>query len=304
MSYLGPYILSRLREKKWKQRDLAEMAGIKESTLSKYISGDRTPPDQAIREIAHALGTSQEVLSIAQGRIPERLHRLLYDHADATLSLLNRLAAKTSREPDHIEELARSVLFRYLNEIGRGKFTYPVDVRTLLECVYGIEVHEASFNGMDLPKTRGDLCGLLIPGYAQLGSQHYSNAVLLNRDVLGKYGQQRGRAIARFTMAHEAFHKEMWDSREMLSSSRRSVVYCRIRNIPADEDHDFRAERKANQFAGALLMPAKDVRRQLEKYPNPLDLTAHGEELRSRYDVTISALKVRLRELGVSFIGN
>ena len=51
-------------------------------------------------------------------------------------------------------------------------------------------------------------------------------------------------------------------------------------------------------------MPAKAVRKQLENYPSPLDLNAHGEALRSQYDVTLSALKVRLRELGVNFVGN
>ncbi len=140
-----------------------------------------------------------------------------------------------------------------------------------------------------------------IPGYAQLGSRHYSNAILLNDDVLRRYRGNRQKEIGRFTMAHEAFHKEIWDSREILSSSRKNVVYCRIKNIPVDEDHDLRTERQANRFAGALLMPAKDVRKQIEKYSSPLDLRAHGEVLRSWYGVTISALRVRLRELGVSF---
>ena len=301
MTYLGIFIRSQLRAKNWKHKDLAEKTKINETTLSKYISGDRTPPDQAIEAIAHALGVSQEVLKIAQGRIPDRLHRLLYDHADAALSVLNKLAVQLSKNGDHIEELARDVLFRYLQKIGRERFTYPIDVRNLLRCVYGLEVHESSFKGMDLPKTKGDLCGLFIPGYAQLGGRHYSNAILLNDDVLRRYST--GREIGRFTMAHEAFHKEIWDSREILSTSRKNVVYCRIKNIPVDEDHDLRTERQANRFAGALLMPAKDVRKQIEKYSSPLDLRARGEVLRSWYGVTISALRVRLRELGVSFIG-
>lgn len=88
------------------------------------------------------------------------------------------------------------------------------------------------------------------------------------------------------------------------SSSRKNVVYCRIQNIPVDEDHDVRTERQANRFAAALLMPARDVRKQIEKYPTPLDLRVHGEVLQSWYGVTISALKVRFRQLGVSFISN
>ncbi len=263
------------------------------------MSGDRTPPDQVIEGIAHALGVSQEVLKIAQGQIPDRLHRLLYDHADTTLSVLNRLAVRLSKNAGHIEELARDVLFRYLNKIGRERFTYPIDVRDLLQGVYGLEVHESSFKGLELPKTKGELCGLFIPGYAKVGNRHYSNAILLNSDVLRRYNT--GREIGRFTLAHEAFHKEMWDSREILSSSRKNVVYCRIKNIPVDEAHDLRTERQANRFAGALLMPARHVRKEIEKYPSPLDLNAHGEALRSRYGVTISALKVRLRELDVGY---
>ena len=301
MGYLGPFILAQLRAKNWKQKDLAKKTGINETTLSKYLSEDRTPPEQALEAIAESLKVNIEVLKVAQGHIPERLHRLLYDQPDMTLTVLSKLAVQLSKDPNHIEELERGVLFRYLKEIGRVKFTYPIDVKGLLKCVYGLEVHEIPFKGMDLPKTRGVLCGLFIPGYAQLGSRHYSNAILLNSDVLRRYGASREREIGRFTMAHEAFHKEMWDSREILASSRKNVVYCRIQNLPVDEDHDFRTERQANRFAGALLMPAKDVRKQIEKYSDPLDLRTHGEALRSRYGVTISALKVRLREVGVSF---
>lgn len=216
MSYLGPFILAQLRAKSWKHKDLAEKTGINETTLSKYISGDRTPPEQALETIAKSLNVSIEVLKIAQGQIPDRLHRLLYDQADMTLSVLSKLAVQLSKDPNHIEELARGVLFRYLKRIGRERFTYPINVMALLKHVYGLEVHEIPFKGMDLPKTRGDLCGLFIPGYAQLGSRHYSNAILLNSDVLRKYGAKREREIGRFTMAHEAFHKEMWDSREIL----------------------------------------------------------------------------------------
>ena len=304
MSYLRQFILSRLRTKKWKQRDLAETLKIKESTLNRYISGNRTPPDEVMEQIARALGCSQEALRIAQGRIPERLHALLYDRADAILSVLNRLAVRLSKDANHIEELARDVLLRYWNEIGRDNFTYPIDVKHLLQRVYGIEVYEDSFRGMELPRTKGDLCGLLVPGYARLGDRHYSNAVLLNSDILKRDGASRGTEIGRFTMAHEAFHKEMWDLREILSSSRKNVVYCRIKSIPVDEDHDFRAERQANRFAGALLMPAKAIREQLKHYPYPLELSAHGQELRSHFGVTISALKIRLRELGIIFVEN
>jgi len=302
VSYLGTFIHTQLRAKNWKQKDLAEKTGINETTLSKYISGDRTPPEQAIERIAHELGVSQDVLKIAQGRIPDKLHRMLYEHAEEILSVLHKLAVQLSRNSDHMEELARDVLFRYLNRIGRERFTYPIDINDLLQRVYGLEVHETSFKNLELAKTKGELCGLFIPGYAQIGGRHYSNAILLNSDILRKYNT--GREIGRFTLAHEAFHKEMWNSREILSSSRKNVVYCRIKNIPVDEDHDLRAERQANRFAGALLMPAKDVRKAIEKYPSPLDLNAHGEALRSRYGVTISALKVRLRELKVIYTSN
>ena len=44
MSYLGPFILSRLRAKNWKQKDLAAKVEINESTLNRYISGKQNAP--------------------------------------------------------------------------------------------------------------------------------------------------------------------------------------------------------------------------------------------------------------------
>lgn len=302
MSCFGRYVLSQLSIHGWKQKDLAQKTGINETTLSKYISGQRTPTEQVIESIARVLRVSPEVLKVAQGRIPERLQNTLCDHADETLSVLIKLAATSSRNGEYIEQMARNVLFRYLTKIGREKFVYPIDVKNLLKTVYGLEVYEASFRGLDLAKTGGELCGLFIPEYVKIGQRSFSNVVMLNSDVLKKYNT--GREIGRFTMAHEAFHKEMWDSREILSPSKKNVVYCRIKNIPATELYDMRTERQANRFAGALLMPAKDFRFQIEKYPVPLNLAAAGEELRSRYGVTISALQVRLRELGISFTSN
>jgi len=299
MTYLGPFVLQLLSQKRWKRKDLAEKAKINESTLSRYLSGDRTPPEQEIQRIASALGVSEELFAVAQGQIPTRLRRILcYDNPHETLSVLTRLAVRQSKNIDNdIEELSRSVLFRYYNIVGK-EFGYPVDIRDLLRRVYGLEVQEESFSRLELGRTIGEFCGLFIPGYTRMGERHFSNVVLLNKDVLAKYSS--GPEIGRFTLAHEAFHKEMWDSREILSSNRKNVVFCRIKHVEHNEEQ--KAERQANHFAGALLMPAKSLRAALDKYPKPFDLKQHGEELRSLYGVTISALRVRLQRLRVGII--
>lgn len=60
--YLGHQILNYLKVKGISQRDFAKLCNINETTLSKYISGERKPKSDTIMVIAYRLGISTDEL--------------------------------------------------------------------------------------------------------------------------------------------------------------------------------------------------------------------------------------------------
>lgn len=58
-----------LLEKEMTQRELAQIAGITESAVSHYISGDRVPRGVTLMKIANALGTTTDDLLIADKKV-------------------------------------------------------------------------------------------------------------------------------------------------------------------------------------------------------------------------------------------
>ena len=199
------------------------------------------------------------------------------------------------------------MLFRYLHRIGRERFTYPIDVdeNPPEARLWPWGDTRVPFKGMEpADETKGVPCGLFIPGYAQLGSRHYSNAILLNSDVLRKYGAKgRGRSED-LPWPTRPSTKRCGIPVKFSRPAGRMLYIVEYRTSQLMKITTSGRRGRHNRFAAALLMPARDVRKQIEKYPTPLDLRVHGEVLRSWYGVTISALKVRLRQLGVSFISN
>jgi transcriptional regulator with XRE-family HTH domain len=302
----GHLVRRLLIAKNWKLKELAERTGLDKSRLSRYLNGSRgiATPDAAIKSMATALGVNEDLFRIAQGQIPDHLYSTLcIQYPEETLSFLRRLAAKVSIKAEKvIENLARDLLFRYFKIIGREKFIYPIDIRDILKRVYGLDVLEKSFTKLDISDPQdGRLCGILIPENAHIGNGFFNNIILLNSDLLNNY--KNGWEVGRFTLAHEAFHREIWEFDHSFNDANqvqdKNVIYCRIRDV---EDIDpNKMETKANYFAGALLMPGKDIMKEINEYPSPLDIKLYGNEIRSRYGVSLSALKVRLRILGLSF---
>lgn len=58
MEKIGERILTLLKEKKITQKDLALMAGVTESALSRYINNEREPKIEILANIATALDTT------------------------------------------------------------------------------------------------------------------------------------------------------------------------------------------------------------------------------------------------------
>lgn len=85
---------------------------------------------------------------------------------------------------------------------------------------------------------------------------------------------------ARFTLAHELYHHLDY----LLSPSHNKIRFY----MP-----DFGTERKANLFAGALLMPSEAVINLYRLGKSPRDMA-------DIFGVSIAALRVRMAELGIA----
>lgn len=284
---------------------LAERVGLDKSSLSRYVNGNRNPTSKIQKKLAIALGVSDELFMVAQGQFPDKLYGILcLENPEKTLSTLRALSANIeTKSKTLVEELARDVLFRYLQKIGRSEFKYPVDIRELLLKVYGLNIAEESFSRLEIPtRSRGNLCGLLIPEQAKIGNSFFNKLVLLNEDILKTFVNKH--EVTRFTLAHEVYHKEMWDLEKKTKgqfpkSPPDNVYYCRTQDLPYKDNT--KTETSANYFAGAILMPTKDVFMQVKNFQLPLDIMSHGKFLQDRYGVSKSALKLRLQQLGISY---
>ena len=59
----GENLKMMLKERGMSQRDLAEVSGLAESTISQYLHGHRLPTVKSVINIAHALGCSVNELA-------------------------------------------------------------------------------------------------------------------------------------------------------------------------------------------------------------------------------------------------
>lgn len=64
MKSTGERIKTLLKEKKMTQKQLAELSGVTESAISHYIKGDRIPSGVASVNIAYALSTTVNYISV------------------------------------------------------------------------------------------------------------------------------------------------------------------------------------------------------------------------------------------------
>ena len=62
MKSLGVRITELLNKRGMTQKELADLAGVTEATISRYVSGDRMPKSQILSNMATALKTTSEYL--------------------------------------------------------------------------------------------------------------------------------------------------------------------------------------------------------------------------------------------------
>lgn len=70
MFTIGERIQALMKESNYTQRELANMVGVTESAMSRYLNGDRVPKSNIVANIATALNTTSDY--IISGKEPEK----------------------------------------------------------------------------------------------------------------------------------------------------------------------------------------------------------------------------------------
>jgi len=259
-------------------RALGEMAGISAMAISKYENDKSTPSSGVLLSLAHALGvrveyffrTSKVVLENVEYRKHSKLSKKVLDHI----------------EGDVIEQVERYIeLEEFLPVVPIEKFSLPAD---LPERIQSYDEIESVANKVRQAWQLGsNPIGELIDTLEERGIKIISSKALHNGKFDGLAAKVNGSPVIvigsewpgdrqRFTLAHELAHLVLADRLEE----------------HLDE------ELAANRFAGAFLVPASEVLRELgyhRKRLEPVELRV----LKSSYGLSMQGWLYRARDLGV-----
>lgn len=198
---------------------------------------------------------------------------------------------------EQAEEEAAKVLVDYARKCN-GSLQPPIDVELIGDALFGlawdwdiIEDPLASIPASVAPERKLILAGL----YPR------SRRVVMNEQYVDLYRAKP--ELERFTKGHEVGHWVLHINHSVLDHptlfeldeepDAREIILCR-------DGDDTWIERQANWFSAALLMP----KQALIKAASGCDLRNWSAryQLAERFGVTISALGVRLSQLGLSYV--
>ena len=151
---------------------------------------------------------------------------------------------------EEIEERAERVLARVPEWLWDGE-SLPVPVEEIADSVFRLRVREvddlSQAPGAPAPEAGGSLSGLLLPGRGE---------IWVNGPEARAWPPRR-----RFTIGHELGHWCMHRTDHVAS------IYCRSTAVDPKEERPERpvAEKEADAFAAALLMPARLLRAEYER---------------------------------------
>lgn len=117
------------------------------------------------------------------------------------------------------------------------------------------------------------------------------SGLLLRKDGVSLIGVNSKEVYVRqrFTIAHELGHYFMHPQKDTFVDYRKEDVKKTLK------------ESQADKFAAALLMPQKNVEEDFKKLSKNLTYEEIIKILSSRYEVSMMAMNIRLRNLGLRF---
>ena len=188
--------------------------------------------------------------------------------------------------PSTLERRATDVLRRF--RLAGGALRPPIHAETLLDVVYPRELNSPLWDAIDEPPGSAILGGLA-PG---------QRLIVLNERRRRLFEETFG--LVNTTIAHEIAHWELHVDKDLLDHPplpgfTYDLAFTCLRGGPASWD-----EKNAHRFMGFLLLPSElFVPRAQEA-----DLTSWRGlyALRDEFEVTITALKLRLHDLGFAYV--
>lgn len=189
--------------------------------------------------------------------------------------------------PQTLEHIARTVLVRYQQRTGRA-ITLPLSVEHILDAVFPEELNPPLWDALPEPAGRTVLAGL---APAQ-------RLIVLNDDreqlITGTAG------LYNTLLGHELGHWLLHVDRARVDQRPLPGVRYELRFSCVRDDASSWDEKNAHRFMGYLLMPG-DL---LAPQATALELTGWPAvyRLREQFDVTVTALRIRLEELGLLFV--
>lgn len=260
------------------QSDLARGLNIQQGTLSKYEGGLIAPPGEFVAEIASFLGFKESFFFEA-GRpfgMPPFHYR---KRKKLSVKALNKIVAEMNIRRLHVSTLLRSYSLKtngFIPEIDRNEYIgssrahFSVDaVARQIREMWGLSTGPIP-NMMELVEEMG---GIVIP--CDFGTD-LLDAVSQRIDglpVLFFVNMHAPADRIRLTIAHELGH-----------------MLLHTTEILADEE----MESEADEFAGAFMMPANEIRPQLRQFS--LRQLAH---MKTHWKVSMAALAVRASRLNL-----
>jgi Zn-dependent peptidase ImmA (M78 family) len=204
-----------------------------------------------------------------------------------------------------IENIGNSVL-RDFTERGRRPSGAPIDIELLAQWYLGLNIRyvrlEESIGLLGLTTTKDLSLEILEKSGGVINLFTPKNTVLIDNSLLKRDNLGR----RRFTIAHECAHQILSriEGTEAGIAFRQNAPYPR--ELKSDEDW---MEWQANALAAVLLMPQPSIFKSMAGFNALRTLTEYGSRFNTpdyteirriseRFEVSISALTIRLRELG------
>ena len=287
---IGQHIRRERLSRNLKQGDLAEMIGVGVPHVSKIEAGRENPSDELLERIAEVFEADFEEILLVARRLPEDLKDALAVEPRLSLDFLRSWAdyggirpRRTFPRTDNHHALeATKVLTRHATTSGIT-IALPVPIELIVEQTYGLEIL------WDIVPDSGE--------NRILGALDVQNRrIILNQRHQDLFEQYLG--PRRFTLAHELAH---WlydagrpEQLSLLPRDQREEIFCYHRDSPSLHDDLRIREINANKLAAHLLLPEDLVRNEWRDGTQD-DL----RETAARWDVSQTALRIRLQDLGL-----
>jgi Zn-dependent peptidase ImmA (M78 family)/DNA-binding XRE family transcriptional regulator len=255
------------------QTDLAERIDVSQPLIGKWEAGLSVPNDEQILLVANALGVQPDLFFVDRARrlasMSDFYHRAMSRarrtdvkaiHARCSIVdiQIDRLLRLTEIGPDRIPEIDPENHAGDLEKVaGMARVAMNIPPGPLLNLVDRIEAHGGIVVDRELEVDEIDALCRWVPELPKL--------FFLN-------GAKPADRI-RFSLAHELGH---------------TIMHFGKDRKPED------AEREANGFASAFLMPLKDFRRDVRSDISLADLAA----LKRKWRVSMQAIAVRAKAIG------